>query len=236
MSKLQKHFIVRFADNRPPLGESRLLGFATTGDQNNPQNPEQAVEDTRAAEQADVLFTNDTRRQALSIAPEGIDETMEQMEHSTDIFRSAAERDAGLQQKMSEILEQKFGLKFDPRKDADYDTFIERIPEGTRTQALQQLLGTPENSLHLRDAIGRRMDRYEELMRIVERNIKTIFGKETSLIDLPKLLSGTLKINEKEVLSLDKGTIAGLFKLSDASDTDKNLIFQCVQDAYKATQ
>src|SRR3989338_10296695 len=54
MSKLLKHFIVRFADNRPPPGESRLLGFAATNDPQASQSPEADREAQARQKQVDA--------------------------------------------------------------------------------------------------------------------------------------------------------------------------------------
>jgi len=177
MSYLLKHFIVRFADNRPPLGESRLLGFAK--DPTAPLNPEEVPEGMKP-EEADVFkLSKESLAGMQEIVPEilipGFEEACESEEWLKELF----ERPGAAKEKIEELLKAK-GHDVSALYKLDPTAFA---PGERRALMGEVLQAHPNVLLHIAESVERRIQRHEEARTSIERKIHTALWKK---IDLSK--------------------------------------------------
>src|SRR3989344_2173839 len=185
MSELRKLFTARFASNRPPPGESRLLGFAN--DPTAPQGPEEGptLEKREKADVQDIVGESQGKIEASlpGVMIPGFTEACESPEWMQEIL----DRPGTAKDKLLEILKSK------GYENADLSTLEPEMlsPDVRRTLVAEMLRENPELLVHLAESVDRRIEQHAELMASIERKIKGALEKKFNISAKHlKILSG----------------------------------------------
>src|SRR3989344_6757889 len=197
MSELRKLFTARFASNRPPPGESRLLGFAN--DPTAPQGPEEGptLEKREKADVQDIVGESQGKIEASlpGVMIPGFTEACESPEWMQEIL----DRPGTAKDKLLEILKSK------GYENADLSTLEPEMlsPDVRRTLVAEMLRENPELLVHLAESVDRRIEQHAELMADIEKKIKSALEKK-------------FEIKQEHIKILSAESVTTLARLSHA--------------------
>src|SRR3989344_4018545 len=197
MSELRKLFTARFANNRPPPGESRLLRVAS--DPSQPQRPEEGPQGQKS-EEADVTkLIGESQSKIEASLPGEMIRGFEEACVSTEWLQELFNRPGTAEAKLHEVLKAK------GYPDADLQTLDPETlsPDVRRTITAEILRENPELLVHLAESVERRIQQYPEVMADIEKKIKSALEKK-------------FEIKQEHVKILSAESVTTLARLSHA--------------------
>lgn len=203
MSKLPRHCIVRFADNRPPEGESRLLGFANTGD-DSPLLPDNAPEkEKNAGEQVSEMIASDKETLTAAV-PEALIAGFSEVCASEETMQDVLNRPGVRQKEIQKILKETLGRDVDDNLEG-IDTG-QLSPEERRAAIAKILQAHPDVALHILESLESRIKQFDDLMLSLERRISIAINKKILLTEKQRKILGADSIQklERMVETLEK--------------------------------
>lgn len=197
MSELLRLFTARFADNRPPLGESRLLGFAT--DPTAPQGPEQGPQGQKPTETDVTKLMGESQSKIEASLPGEMIRGFEEACESTEWMQELFNRPGTAEAKLREVLKAK------GYPDADLQTLDPETLslDVRRTITAEILRENPEFLVHLAESVERRIQQLPEVMADIEKKIKSALEKK-------------FEIKQEHVKILSAESVTTLARLSHA--------------------
>src|SRR3989344_337663 len=197
MSELRKLFTARFANNRPPPGESRLLRVAS--DPSQPQRPEEGPQGQKS-EEADVTkLIGESQSKIEASLPGEMIRGFEEACVSTEWLQELFNRPGTAEAKLHEVLKAK------GYPDADLQTLDPETlsPDVRRTITAEILRENPEFLVHLAESVERRIQQLPEVMTDIEKKIKSALEKK-------------FEIKQEHVKILSAESVTTLARLSHA--------------------
>src|SRR3989344_3356179 len=178
---LRRFHVGRFAHNRPPLGESRLLGFA----QDDRQTQDVEISDGSAIFEGRTTVERmraDARRTMALNNPLVHIEGFDAVVASPELLQKVLDRSDIPTSTLRELWEERLGKNAVANfKDIDLKT----LPSADRQFLLTQLLQKhPEITVQLAKTLDERIEGYNGMMRTIEHQLQTAFRRPFALPDL----------------------------------------------------
>lgn len=224
--QLRRFLIGRIASNRPPDGESRLLGFAT---QNSSSFLEENPEGKNEQGSNDPIerIRRGLHEEALEEVPEAV-EGLDTALESEEVFQELLDRAGDAEEALREML---VSAGLSPSMNlADIDPGT-LTPIQRHTIAREILRGRPELTIHLANVLTNSYEQREEMLRSIEYQMKMAFGKRMVLQEQKKhkrILSGkpteTIFVIEQQLKSKQQETMKVIALLQKGADVDERLI------------